>query len=192
MKSKDRSSTSPNMHHAESSDTEWVSDELPRNGRLAAIDLGTVRVGIAICDPSQTWTSPYETWNRQNGKEEKYFRELIQRERLVGFVVGLPLHNDGKESRISAIAREFAAWLKTTFQLPVCLFDERFSSSQASALLDQMKLTAQKRKERLDQLAAHIILESYLESARRPHSPPAAIDDAPNPSKTPLAGETYP
>ena len=153
------------------------SDELPREGRLAAIDLGTVRVGIAVCDPSQTWTSPYETWNRQPGKEEKYFRELIQKERVVGFVVGLPLHNEGKETRISAAAREFAAWLKTTFQLPVTLFDERFSSAQATTLMDQMELTRKKRKERLDQLAAHIILETYLESSRHPQIPPMAIDD---------------
>lgn len=160
--------------------SKFESEELPREGRLVAIDLGTVRVGIAICDPSQTWTSPYETWHRQAGKEEKYFRELIQRERVAGFVVGLPLHNDGKESQISVASREFAAWLKNTFELPVALFDERFSSAQASALLDQMELTQKKRKERLDHLAAHIILEAYLESSRQAKTPPLAIDDNQN------------
>jgi putative holliday junction resolvase len=180
MTSKNPRPNSSTPNNTSSTDAVFESDELPSEGRLAAIDLGTVRVGIAVCDPSQTWTSPYETWNRQPGKEEKYFRELIHKERLVGFVVGLPLHNDGKESRISAAAREFAAWLKVTFQLPVTLFDERFSSAQASALLDQMELTQKKRKERLDQLAAHIILEAYLESSRQPKTPPLAIDDRQN------------
>lgn len=177
MKPKDHPPKSSEKRNTGATVSPIVPVELPREGRLAAIDLGTVRVGIAVCDPSQTWTSPYETWNRQPGKEEKYFRELIQKERLVGFVVGLPLHNDGKESQISTAAREFAAWLSSTFGLPVTLFDERFSSAQAAALLDQMELTQKRRKERLDQLAAHIILESYLESARQPQLPPLAIDD---------------
>lgn len=180
MKPKDRAPKSPENRNAGTTVSPVVAVELPREGRLAAIDLGTVRVGIAVCDPSQTWTSPYETWNRQPGKEEKYFRELIQKERLVGFVVGLPLHNDGKESQISISAREFATWLSATFGLPVTLFDERFSSAQAAALLDQMELTQKRRKERLDQLAAHVILESYLESARQPQTPPLAIDDRQN------------
>lgn len=180
MSPKDPTHNSTSPKNAASNRAAFESDELPREGRLAAIDLGTVRVGIAVCDPSQTWTSPYETWNRQPGKEEKYFRELILKERIVGFVVGLPLHNDGKESRISTAAREFATWLKATFQIPVTLFDERFSSAQASALLDQMELTQKKRKERLDQVAAHIILEAYLESSRQPKTPPLAIDDRQN------------
>lgn len=156
------------------------TDELPRHGRLAAIDLGTVRIGIAVCDPSQTWTSPHETWNRRPGMEEKYFRELCKRERIVGFVVGLPLHNDGRESQISLAARNFAQWLKSTLRLPVTLFDERFSSSQAAALLEQMEVTEKKKKQRLDQLAAHIILEAYLESTRQNSPPIMPIDDTPS------------
>jgi putative holliday junction resolvase len=144
----------------------FQGDILPTEGRLAGIDLGTVRVGIAVCDPSQKWTSPCETWNRQPGKEESYFRELVKREAIVGFVVGLPLHNSGRESEISLAVRKFALWLKNTLLLPVALFDERFSSAHATHLLSDMGATSKRRKERLDQLAAHVILEAFLESNR--------------------------
>jgi|LakMenEpi03Aug12_release.lakeMendotaPanAssembly.Ray.scaffolds.fasta_scaffold00104_55 putative Holliday junction resolvase len=180
MMPNDNSSSSQQPSPSENLASTPCTDELPRHGRLAAIDLGTVRIGIAICDPSQTWTSPYETWNRRPGMEEKYFRELIQRERIVGFVVGLPLHNDGRESPISRAARDFAQWLKSTSHLPVTLFDERFSSAQAAALLDQMELTEKKRKQRLDQLSAHIILEAYLQSTRQNSPPTMPIYDTPS------------
>ena len=155
----------------------FQGDILPSEGRLAGIDLGTVRVGVAVCDPSQKWTSPCETWNRQPGKEESYFRELVRREALVGFVVGLPLHNSGRESEISLAVRKFALWLKDTLLLPVALFDERFSSAHAAHLLTDMGATNKRRKERLDQLAAHVILDSYLESNRTLHRGPNPIDD---------------
>jgi len=180
MKPNDNSQSSQTPSPSENPASTRFTDEMPPHGRLAAIDLGTVRVGIAICDPSQTWTSPHETWNRRPGMEERYFRELIQRERIVGFVVGLPLHNDGRESQSSRAARDFAQWLKSTFNLPVTLFDERFSSVQAAVLLDQMELTEKKRKQRLDQLAAHIILEAYLESTRQNSPPTIPIDDTPS------------
>jgi len=154
------------------------NEQLPKEGRLAAIDYGTVRIGIAVCDPSQRWTTPCETWNRQPNRDEAFFRELVRREQLVGFVVGLPVHCDGKESQKSTEARAFAKWLRAITSLPVVLFDERFSTSQAKSLLAESGLSPQKRKAKLDQLAAHIILESFLESNRTISSEQNSLDDS--------------
>lgn len=155
------------------------SDSIPSYGRLAAIDYGTVRMGIAVCDPSQTWVTPYETWNRQPQREPSYFQELVRRESLVGIIVGLPLHNDGRESQKSQEARSFALRLQKAVQLPVILFDERFSTSHAQRLLAETGLSKAKKKAKLDQIAAHVILESYLESSRKGSLPPQSLDDTP-------------
>lgn len=155
-------------------------DRIPRHGRLVAIDYGTVRMGIAVCDPSQTWVTPYETWNRQPQREESYFQDLVRRESLVGIIVGLPLHNDGRESQKSQEARSFALRLQKNLQLPVILFDERFSTSHAQKLLAETGLSKAKKKAKLDQIAAHVILESYLESARKGPPPPQSLEDIPS------------
>ena len=138
---------------------------LPSNGRLAGIDFGTVRVGISICDPGQILASPLQTYNRSDSQQdEKFFQALVEEESIVGFVVGLPVHGSGDESEKSRQAREFGAWLQGVTEVPVAYFDERYSTVQAKQALGAAKLSAQKRKERLDKLAAQIILAAYLES----------------------------
>ncbi|MEZ6093691.1 MAG: Holliday junction resolvase RuvX [Pirellulaceae bacterium] len=138
---------------------------LPETGRIAGIDFGTVRIGIAITDPAQSLASPYEIYQVKNPRlDEKYFREFARNERLVGFVVGLPVHLSGQDSQISIQAEEFAKWLRELTGLPVLLFDERFTSAFADEVVREAGLTRKKRKQLLDKLAAQILLSNYLES----------------------------
>lgn len=154
-----------------------MSDSLPRSGRLAGIDYGTVRIGIAITDPSQSLASPLEILTRRDKfQDERYFRRLAEQERLAGFVVGLPVHTSGKESQKSFESREFAKWLGEVTGLPVCLYDERYSTAHAEALLQDAGLTSKRRKERRDMLAAQILLAAYLESGRNAE-PPGGLED---------------
>lgn len=144
-------------------------DEIPfpATGRLAAIDFGTVRIGVAICDPDRILASPHEV--HQNSGDEanaKYFRDLAEEERIAGFVVGLPVHCDGGESQKSIECRKFARWLAAETNLPVRLFDERFSTAAAKQRLAGNKLTRDRKKKRLDAVAALVLLESFLESCR--------------------------
>src|SRR5260221_14477875 len=107
-----------------------MSDSLPRTGRLAGIDYGTVRIGIAITDPAQSLASPLEILTRRDKlQDERYFRRLAEQERLAGFVVGLPGHTSGGESQKSFEAPEVAQWLAEATKLPVVLFDERYSTA---------------------------------------------------------------
>ncbi len=141
--------------------------DLPRVGRIAGIDFGTVRIGIAITDPSQTIASPLEIYHRKTAAlEEAYFRDLTQREQIVGFVVGLPVHLDGNSSQISVLAEEFGKWLTLTTKVPVVWFDERFTSHAASELIAGAKLTSKRRKALLDKLAAQVLLTAFLDSSR--------------------------
>lgn len=153
------------------------SDEFPEQGRLAGIDFGTVRIGVAVTDPAQQLASPLEIYRRGNtDADAAYFRRLAQQERLAGFVVGLPVHTSGRESEKSRQSREFARWLSDTTGLPVRLFDERYTTTEAEEALLAAGFTKKQRQERLDKLAAQIMLAAYLESSRRVQAP-WPIDD---------------
>ena len=141
--------------------------EVPREGRLAGIDFGTVRIGIAITDPEQIVASPYENYNRRTeAKDADFFRELAAQEEIVTFVVGLPVHMSGDSSRMSEAAMKFGRWLADATGVPVVWFDERYTSSIAKQALSAGKLTHKQRKKRLDMLAAQILLSAFLESDR--------------------------
>lgn len=147
-------------------------------GRVAAIDYGTVRIGVAVTDSRRTLASPLENYTRRDkAADARHFHELAERERIVLFVVGLPVHLDGHESQKSLEARRFGQWLQEATGKPVEYFDERFTSSQAEQLLLGAELTKKRRKERLDKLAAQILLSSWLEAGQRGNDAPGPLED---------------
>jgi putative holliday junction resolvase len=144
-----------------------MSDALPRTGRLAGIDYGTVRIGVAITDPDQRLASPLENYTRRGpAADAAWIKRLATLERIAGFIVGLPVFGSGDESPKSREARQFADWLRKETGVPVRLFDERYTSAHAEAALLEAGLTKKRRKQRLDKLAAQILLAAYLESPR--------------------------
>lgn len=146
-------------------------------GRVAGIDFGTVRVGVAITDPRRRLASPLESYTRRDRQQDAaHFRRLATEHELTLFVVGLPVHLDGRESRKSVEARQFGQWLHETTGVPVVHFDERFSTVEAEQYLAQGQLTSKRRKQRVDMLAAQVMLSAYLESGGRESSEPGAID----------------
>ena len=158
---------------------EFDDEELawPESGRLAGIDYGTVRIGISICDPSRTWTSPLETFQRRpESLEAKYFRKLTQENQILGWVVGLPIHCDGRDSAKAKESRAFGRWLMETTERPVRFIDERYTTALATRLLREVELTHKQRKKQLDKIAAHIILDAYLESSRHPGFRPVTLE----------------
>jgi putative Holliday junction resolvase len=151
-----------------------MSDPLPRKGRLAGIDYGSVRIGVAVTDPDQRLASPLEIYTRRDASlDTAWLKNLVSSEAIVGFVVGLPIHTSGRESQKSAEARQFARWIAEQTSLPVRLFDERYTTAHAEALLFDADMTRKRRKERLDKLAAQIMVTAYLESSREESEPEA-------------------
>lgn len=145
-----------------------MSNEFPTDGRIAGIDFGTVRIGVAITDPDRILASPFENYDRRNlSLDAQYFVDLVASERIVGFIVGLPIHTDGKESQKSTEAREFGQWLGERCSLPIEFFDERYTSAFANQILASGSMTNKKKKKRLDMLAAQIMLTAYLESSKQ-------------------------
>jgi putative Holliday junction resolvase len=156
-----------------------MSNELPPEGRIAGIDFGTIRIGVAISDPSREIASPLHTYTRQTEDlDAAHFRQLIDDQQIVGLVIGLPIHMSGEESAKSHEARVFGSWLAETTGLPICFYDERFSTAAADELLAAGDLTSKQRKKRRDMLAAQVILASYLDSDRA-SSRAQPLDDLP-------------
>ena len=134
-------------------------------GKIAGIDFGTVRIGIAISDADRVLASPYETYIRKSlDKDAQYFKQLVSEERITRFLLGLPLHLSGDLSEKAKEVLQFGRWLNATTGIEVDYMDERYTSVEAEHLLREAGLTDKKRKERRDKLAAQILLAAYLES----------------------------
>jgi len=134
-------------------------------GKIAGIDYGTVRIGIAVSDADRILASPYETYTRKSpDRDAEYFRRLVSEERIARFVLGLPLHLSGDLSEKAKEVLRFGRWLHQATGIDIDYMDERYSSVEAEHLLREAGLTDKKRKERRDKLAAQILLAAYLES----------------------------
>ncbi|MDR2756805.1 MAG: Holliday junction resolvase RuvX [Planctomycetaceae bacterium] len=136
-----------------------------QQGCMAGIDFGTVRIGIALSDPERIIASPYDTYIRQSPKQDaEYFRQLVENEHVVRFVLGIPLCLNGDLSNKAKEVLQFGHWLEETTGIGIDYMDERYTSVEAEHFLRDAKLTNKKRKSRRDKIAAQIILSSYLES----------------------------
>jgi putative Holliday junction resolvase len=145
--------------------------------RIAGIDYGTVRIGIALADTEVRIAGPYENYTRRSTMlDAEYFKTLAREERIGRFVVGLPVHLSGSESQKSREARAFGQWLGEMTSVPVEYFDERFTTSEAEQILGMANLTKKRKQARRDQLAAQIMLTAYLEGGDRGQDSPGAID----------------
>jgi putative Holliday junction resolvase len=136
-------------------------------GRLLGVDYGQVRIGLAICDSEQIIASPLSVYRRRDaGADAEFFRQLVVQEDVSGLVVGLPLHMSGDESGKAREARAFGEWLSQVTSLPVDYWDERFTTLEADEYLRGAGMSSAKRRQRVDKVAAQIMLQAYLEAHR--------------------------
>jgi putative holliday junction resolvase len=134
-------------------------------GRLLGVDYGHVRIGLAVSDRERKIASPLATYNRGNKERDaEHFRQLIADEEIVEIILGLPVHQDGREGQKAAETRTFGKWLQETTGLPVIYWDERFTTVEAEQILLSAGLTNKRRRGRRDRVAAQILLQSYLEA----------------------------
>ncbi|NDC54360.1 MAG: Holliday junction resolvase RuvX [Planctomycetia bacterium] len=135
-------------------------------GRVAGVDYGRKRIGIAVCDAGRIIASPlpFHVPAGDEATEAAFFRGLAAAEEVVGFVVGLPVHADGSPSRMSAEAERFGGWLAAATGLPVVFHDERYTSVEAAGRLAGLGLSRGKKKARTDSIAAQILLTAWMEA----------------------------
>ena len=139
-----------------------------RRGVRLGVDVGTVRVGVARCDPDGILAVPLETVRRQDdGGDLDRIVELAQEYSAIEIVVGLPRHMRGGEGVSAKGARRYARKLKQRCPyIRVCLVDERLTSNQAHERLRASGVPERDHRAMVDQVAAQIIVEQALEMER--------------------------
>jgi len=138
--------------------------KLPDGGKLAGLDVGTKTVGVAICDAGWHFAGPLETLRRAKFTQDlNSLRTFIDRESVVGLVVGLPLNMDGSDSPRTQSVRAFARNL-SPLQLPVLLWDERWSTQAVERAMISADVSRAKRAEKVDALAAAHILQGAIDA----------------------------
>ncbi len=137
--------------------------------RYLAIDYGTKRTGLAICDSAETIASPLAIIQGQKELLKK-IAEVVETENVEAVVLGLPLNMDNSEGPQSKLILKFAERLKQHLHIPVHLQDERLSSFSAEEKLASANFTRGKKRKRLDAVAAAEILEAFLEQKTPPNS----------------------
>ncbi len=133
--------------------------------RYLAIDYGTKRTGLAICDPTETIVSPLAVIRSEKGLLGKIL-EVVSSENVGAIVLGLPLNMDDSQGPQAKLTLKFAEKLRKSLQIPVHLQDERLSSFEAEEKLFSADLKRSEVEERLDAVSAAEILEAFLEQKR--------------------------
>ena len=137
--------------------------------RKIALDVGDVRIGVAVSDLLGITANPRETYVRKKGDTNAdiaYFCEYAKREEADAFVLGLPKNMGGTEGDRAVVTRQFGDMLHEASGLPVLYQDERLTTVSAERMLIDADVRREKRKKVIDKVAATIILQSYLDSHR--------------------------
>src|SRR6478672_9854234 len=140
------------------------SSALPSGGKLAGLDVGTKTIGLAICDAGWHFAGPCETLKRTKFTADlEALRAFVEREHVVGLVVGLPLSMDGSDSPRTQSVRAFARNL-APLGLPTLLWDERWSTQAVERAMIAADVSRARRAEKVDALAAAHILQGALDA----------------------------
>lgn len=131
---------------------------------MLGLDVGSKTIGLAVSDLLGITAQGLPTLRRQNKRSDLgELRRLIREYDIAEIVVGLPLRMSGVEGIQAEKMQVFADLLRRTFELPVHLWDERLTSSEANRVLRDSEMSIKRRGEVVDRLAAVLILQSWMD-----------------------------
>ena len=137
---------------------------LPDCGKLAGLDVGTKTVGLAVADAGWHFAGPAQTLRRTKFTADlEQLRTFVEREHVVGLVLGLPLNMDGSDSPRTQSVRAFARNL-APLGLPILLWDERWSTQAVERAMIEADVSRARRAGKIDALAAAHILQGALDA----------------------------
>jgi putative holliday junction resolvase len=135
--------------------------------RVLGLDVGSRRIGLAISDPLGITAQGLDTIQRQNKRLDfEQLERVLRQYEVAEIVIGLPLRMSGAEGTQAEKMQAFAEAIRRRFQLPVHLWDERLSSAQANRLLRETDMSIKRRGAVVDQMAAVLILQSWMDARR--------------------------
>ena len=133
--------------------------------RILALDVGTVRIGVALSDPTGKIAQPLQTYTRKSRNADiEYIGQLIRDHDVKLVVSGLPKLLDGTEGEQAQKTRAFIARGQRVWGVEVAFWDERLSTAAARGVLIDAGVSRERRKDSIDMLAATVILQNYLDA----------------------------
>jgi len=143
---------------------EEFKNKITKKSRLLGLDLGSKRIGVAICDDRQTIATPFKTLNKESAK--KFINELkliIKENSIEGIIVGNPINMDGTLGPASQSIKDICNNVLINVDVPVCLWDERLSTVGAFNLSSQLDVNVSKKVKNIDKNAAAFILQGAID-----------------------------
>ncbi len=146
---------------------EEFRDALPDGGVLLGIDLGTKTIGVATCDAGWSFATAGKTLSKGKfARDKAALEEIVKSRGVTGIVIGLPLNMDGSAGPRAQASRSFARNLAQKdigLELPILLWDERWSTTSAERDMIAQDVSRAKRAERIDSHAAAVILQGAID-----------------------------
>ena len=140
---------------------------MSEKSRIMALDIGSKRTGVALSDETRLFASPLLTLEETQIKNwVPKIEKLVETHEVAEVLVGLPLNQFGEEGQDAVNIRRYIAALQGALKIPVIEWDERFTTVQAERTLIDADLSRKNRKKVIDQVAACILLQSYLDSLK--------------------------
>ena len=143
---------------------EEFKNKITKKSRLIGLDLGSKRIGIAICDEYQSIATPFKTIQKDNF--DKFLKELIlniKENNIEGIIVGNPINMDGSLGPSAQSVKDVCKNILKNINMPVCLWDERLSTKGAFNLSSQLDVNISKKVKNIDQNAAAFILQGAID-----------------------------
>ena len=133
--------------------------------RILAIDYGDVRVGLALSDLTHTIAKPFKTINYDNMNHLlEQLSHIIKDNKVQKIVVGIPYNMKGDDTQQTLKVREFVFFLEEKLEFKIDLIDERLTSLEAEKTMHKMNIKTGFNKDKIDKIAASIILQEYLDT----------------------------
>ena len=141
-----------------------LKDKLASNARLIGLDLGTKRIGIAICDDTRKIASPYKTIEYKNMEYlVNELKDIIKDNNIFALIIGNPINMDGSFGKSAQSINDKAKVIEKELDLIVAMWDERLSTSGAFNISSNLDINFSKKKKNIDEKAAAFILQGALD-----------------------------
>lgn len=133
--------------------------------RILALDHGTKRIGVAVSDELKMIAQPLEFIPAEEAEPAmRRLLEILKEKEVEQIVVGMPRNMDGSFGPAADKVKEFVAQIRAVTQIPVRTWDERLTSAQANRVMIEANVRRDKRKEKVDAMAAAVLLQSFLDA----------------------------
>lgn len=139
--------------------------EYLKGKRIASVDFGFKRLGVAVCDELHITITPSKVFDYSSKDFWSSFLDFLEKERVSALVVGFPFRDDNKETEVTLAIKQFVEHFRSISQIPVFLFDETNSTIKAQKIMIEIGKSKKQRrkKENKDLISAAIILKEFIE-----------------------------